>query len=241
MKNRAMIMYDILMKLVKGDKISRQKNGRCHTPNQLAESGLAIIDSHHDKEVDVIVYEDGSVVYKQHYSGQCPHTTVFDIRRAAYYKRGDDEYCFEHEDSFLAISIYADQRIIYQNDARWVDNISTVVADEELDVLESKSNKGSTKNSAEKETVVRKRNLPPRYGVGVSILDDILRKEEFERLYEAMQQLTPAQREFVALYFGEDLSEPKIAELLNISRNSVMDRHIYSIKKLKKILKNYYS
>lgn len=59
-----------------------------------------------------------------------------------------------------------------------------------------------------------------------------------EALPKAMEELTSRQREVVIMYFWHDMTQQEIAEELGIDQ-SVVSRTIgYSLKKLKKILKN---
>lgn len=59
-----------------------------------------------------------------------------------------------------------------------------------------------------------------------------------EALPKAMEKLTSRQREVVIMYFWHDMMQQEIAEELGIDQ-SVVSRTIgYSLKKLKKILKN---
>ena len=59
-----------------------------------------------------------------------------------------------------------------------------------------------------------------------------------DALPKAMEKLTSRQREVVIMYFWHDMMQQEIAEELGIDQ-SVVSRTIgYSLKKLKKILKN---
>jgi RNA polymerase sigma factor (sigma-70 family) len=59
-----------------------------------------------------------------------------------------------------------------------------------------------------------------------------------DALPKAMAKLTSRQREVVIMYFWHDMTQQEIAEELGIDQ-SVVSRTIgYSLKKLKKILKN---
>ena len=56
---------------------------------------------------------------------------------------------------------------------------------------------------------------------------------ETERLYKAIEQLTPRQREIVELYFFKNKKQYEIAILLHISQQAINDAIQKAVKKLK--------
>lgn len=66
--------------------------------------------------------------------------------------------------------------------------------------------------------------------------EDLERQEEIKQLQQAMEQLTDAQRQVLALRFGSDLSSEQVAEVMGKKPGAVREMQSAGIKKLRQIL-----
>lgn len=73
----------------------------------------------------------------------------------------------------------------------------------------------------------------------LDMVDEEERQTETKLLYEALETLTPLQKERVILYFFRGVSKKEIAKLSNSSLSSVRDSLDLGIKKLKSFFDTY--
>ena len=183
------------------------KTQRVLTPWALRNSGLTVIDEYHDDKVDIIVYEDGSVDYSQHYQGCKARRTVFDLRDAEIYTSPDGfslKYDLSNSDAFIAITIYGDEKIIRNSDKNERDNTQQFIGTEATDDFVDKWIKKLTYS------------------------------DTLKQLADAIDTLTHAQKKVIFLYYYKELTEKQISEKLGIGRTSVQDCRLRSLKKLNK-------
>ena len=70
-----------------------------------------------------------------------------------------------------------------------------------------------------------------------SIEEYIIRKNEFEKLHNAINQLTEIQKRRIKYYYFEDMNFSEIARLEKCDESSIRESIYSGIEKLKKILK----
>lgn len=73
----------------------------------------------------------------------------------------------------------------------------------------------------------------------LDMVDEEEKQTEIRLLYEALETLTPLQKERVILYFFHGVSKKEIAELSNSSPSSIRDSLDLGIKKIKKYFETY--
>lgn len=73
-------------------------------------------------------------------------------------------------------------------------------------------------------------------GNGDGILEGMIRKEQNQRLYRAIQKLKDTEREAVALYYFAGVSQQEIARILNLSHGNTRVILYRARKNLKKLL-----
>lgn len=71
---------------------------------------------------------------------------------------------------------------------------------------------------------------------GDGILEGMIRKEQNQRLYRAIQKLNDTEREAVALYYFAGVSQQEIARILNLSHGNTRVILYRARKNLKKLL-----
>ena len=80
----------------------------------------------------------------------------------------------------------------------------------------------------------KKKSGAPRYS---SLLDEIIRKEDNERLYAAVKQLPPKQRALIIAIFFDDWREVDYAREKATEKSAVSQMKDRALKNLKKFLK----
>lgn len=185
------------------------KTQRVLTPLALSNSGLTVIDEYHDDKVDIIVYEDGSVDYSQHYQGCKARRTVFDLRDTAKYQSPDGvkiEVNLTNEDALIAITLYGDERILNNSEK-----------------VEAKYTQGYVGTEASRD-------------FAEELISKMTYRDTLTRLYKAIETLTPAQQKVIYLYYFQGWKEQPIADKLGIVRTSVSDRRRLALNQLRKYL-----
>lgn len=66
--------------------------------------------------------------------------------------------------------------------------------------------------------------------------EDLERQEEIRELQQAMEQLTPAQRQVLALRFGGEMTSEQVAKLMGKKPGAVRELQSAGIKKLRQIM-----
>jgi RNA polymerase sigma-70 factor (ECF subfamily) len=66
---------------------------------------------------------------------------------------------------------------------------------------------------------------------------DLLREERRQRVHEALECLTPPDREVLVMRYLEGLSFPEIAAILEIGESAAKMRHLRAIKSIRSVLK----
>lgn len=183
------------------------QNGKSLTPKSLQLSGLKIIDSHSDSSVDITVYEDGNVLYRQHYPLQKSRYTVFDLRETVTAKL-DLQDCklfdFCKYDALLAITFFGDAHIAENGDHQE----QNYVAHWDPELLEADD-----------------------------VLEHIFAQETSRELYAACQNLKPHHKEVILLYFFERMTEKEIAGKLGVPRTTVSSRKKAALNELAQKMK----
>lgn len=181
------------------------QNGKSLTPKTLQLLGLKIIDSHFDKNVDITVYEDGNVLYRQHYPSQKSRYTVFDLRETVTAKL-DLQDCklfdFGEYDALIPLTFFGDALIAENSDHQ------------------------------ERHYAV---HLPPELLEADDVLEHIFAQETSRELYAACQNLKPHQKEVILLYFFEGMTEKEIAGKLGVPRTTVSSRKKAALNELAQI------
>ncbi len=77
---------------------------------------------------------------------------------------------------------------------------------------------------------------PPERSVPAEAEDTVLRRERQRDVQAAVDQLTPALRSVVTLRYAGDLTQPEIAEALDIPVGTVKSRLFHGLKKLRGLL-----
>jgi RNA polymerase sigma-70 factor (ECF subfamily) len=65
-----------------------------------------------------------------------------------------------------------------------------------------------------------------------------LAKEERERLYEALQRLSPKDREVLVLRYLEQLSTEETAAVMGLRESAVKMRHLRALERIRELLQN---
>lgn len=180
------------------------KSGKSLTPKALQLSGLKIIDSHSDDSVDITVYEDGNVLYRQHYPSQKSRYTVFDLRETVTAKF-DLQDCklfdFGEYDALIPLTFFGDALIVENSDHQ------------------------------ERHYAV---HLSPELLEADDALEHFFAQETSRELYAACQNLKPHQKKVILLYFFERMTEEEISQILGVPRTTVSSRKKAGIKELAK-------
>lgn len=205
-----MLIYNVLVTRLTHSIIRRnEKTGRVLSPKQLRESGLKVIDQHKDASVDVLVYEDGSVMYHSHIDGQKERRMVFDIRKTQKYTNPyDKQHDLSGLDAIIGITNYATERLIHNEEAV---ALKYTVPKENGDEMVSKS-----KEKAEKKE----------------------KKKLINKLRACMEELKPEQREVIKLYYYENYNENEISKKLECPRTTIASRRKKALKLLAEKLEN---
>lgn len=236
-----MLIYNVLVTRLTHSIIRRnEKTGRVLSPKQLRESGLKVIDQHKDASVDVLVYEDGSVMYHSHIDGQKERRMVFDIRKTQNYTNPyDKQHDLSGLDAIIGITNYATERLIHNEEAV---ALKYTVPKENGDEMVSKSKEKAEKK--EKKKPVKKRcNVPTE--PSPDVLDIVIEKETIQekkklinKLRACMEELKPQQREVIKLYYYENYNENEISKKLECPRTTIASRRKKALKLLAEKLEN---
>lgn len=238
-----MLIYNVLVTRLTHSIIRRnEKTGRVLSPKQLRESGLKVIDQHQDSSVDVLVYEDGSVMYHSHIYGQKERRMVFDIRKTQKYTspyNKEDKRDLSGLDAIIGITNYATERLIHNEEAV---ALKYTVPKENGDEMVSKSKEKAEKK--EKKKPVKKRcNVPTE--PSPDVLDIVIEKETIQekkklinKLRACMEELKPEQREVIKLYYYENYNENEISKKLECPRTTIASRRKKALKLLAGKLEN---
>ena len=237
-----MLRYNVLTTMLTRTIIRNEKTGRVLSPKQLRESGLKVIDQHQDSSVDVLVYEDGSVMYHSHIYGQKERRMVFDIRKTQKYTSSynkEDKLDLSGLDAIIGITNYATERLIHNEEAV---ALKYTVPKENGDEMVSKSKEKAEKK--EKKKPVKKRcNVPTE--PSPDVLDIVIEKETIQekkklinKLRACMEELKPEQREVIKLYYYENYNENEISQKLECPRTTIASRRKKALKLLAEKLEN---
>ncbi|MGO5306410.1 RNA polymerase sigma factor [Agathobacter sp. LCP21S3_B2] len=236
-----MLTYEILVNQLTSTITRNKKTGRVLTPQQLQKSGLNIIDQHSDSEVDIIVYEDGSIMYHSHGNGQKEHRMVFDIRKAKMYTnpyKKQDIHDLSPYDAIIAITVYATERLISNDES--VSFKYTVPSAHSDEVFKTN---GKSEKKEKKKPVKMRCNTPTE--PSPDVLDIITMKETMQeeqelkiKLKECIKDLKPAQREIIELYYYKNYNENEISKKLECPRTTIASRRKKALKLLAEKLGN---
>lgn len=238
-----MLIYNVLVTRLTHSIIRRnEKTGRVLSPKQLRESGLKVIDQHQDSSVDVLVYEDGSVMYHSHIYGQKERRMVFDIRKAQKYTspyNKEDKRDLSGLDAIIGITNYATERLIHNEEAV---ALKYTVPKENGDEMVSKS-KEKVEKKEKKKPVKKRCNVPTE--PSPDVLDIVIEKETIQekkklinKLRACMEELKPEQREVIKLYYYENYNENEISKKLECPRTTIASRRKKALKLLAGKLEN---
>lgn len=183
------------------------QNGKSLTPKALQLLGLKIIDSHSDSSVDITVYEDGNVLYRQHYMLKKPRYTVFDLREtvtAQIHLPNYKLFDFGEYDALIPLTFFGDEHIAENSDHQ------------------------------ERNCAV---HWDPKLLEADDVLEHIFAQETSRELYAACQNLKPHQKEVILLYFFERMTEKEIAGKLGVPRTTVSSRKKAALNELAQKMK----
>jgi len=204
----------------------------------IVNHNLQVVDSYNLGGVEITVYDDGTVCYRNLESGR---STAFDIRDARYYRISDkDSYDGNDDIAEWLLCSYAENRIENNTSKNWYQAVSVALSEDEIESI--KINRLTNINPKKNKDMIptHKRNPFPKQTSFNPVEEASFKKWEKQYLQDALIQLSPIQRQVIVLYYIEELSEREIAERLGTKRSKVQYHRNKGLEILIKILETVF-
>ena len=154
-----------------------------------------------------------------------------------YYEDKNEKTYFDVPEDECTIMIQTD----YERRLREAENGEEVMPRSVQEIIDDEINKPTfNNNQTETRRHTHIEDVDPEdrhFDDGTDILSDYIKREGFEELYTALEQLEPQQRELVNKVFWEEMKQTEIAKEEGISNMAITNRFKKIYAKLKKILK----
>ena len=153
-----------------------------------------------------------------------------------YYEDKNDKTYFDVPEDECTIMIQTD----YERRIREADEGEEVMPRSVQEIIDDEINKPTfNNNQTETRRHTHIENVDPEdrhFDDGTDILSDYIKREGFEELYAALEQLEPQQRELVNKVFWEEMKQTEIAKAEGVKKASIESRLYTIYKKIAKYL-----
>ena len=153
-----------------------------------------------------------------------------------YYEDKNDKTYFDVPEDECTIMIQTD----YESRIREADEGEEVMPRSVQEIIDDEINKPTfNNNQTETRRHTHIENVDPEdrhFDDGTDILSDYIKREGFEELYAALEQLEPQQRELVNKVFWEEMKQTEIAKAEGVKKASIESRLYTIYKKIAKYL-----
>ena len=153
-----------------------------------------------------------------------------------YYEDKNDKTYFDVPEDECTIMIQTD----YERRLREADEGEEVMPRSVQEIIDNEINKPTfNNNQTETRRHIHIEDVDPEdrhFDDGTDILSDYIKREGFEELYAALEQLEPQQRELVNKVFWEEMKQTEIAKAEGVKKASIESRLYTIYKKIAKYL-----
>ena len=153
-----------------------------------------------------------------------------------YYEDKNDKTYFDVPEDECTIMIQTD----YERRLREADEGEEVMPRSVQEIIDNEINKPTfNNNQTETRRHIHIEDVDPEdrhFDDGTDILSDYIKREGFEELYAALEQLGPQQRELVNKVFWEEMKQTEIAKAEGVKKASIESRLHTIYKKIAKYL-----
>ena len=156
-----------------------------------------------------------------------------------YYEDKNDKTYFDVPEDECTIMVQTD----YERRLREADEGEEVMPRSVQEIIDNEINKPTfNNNQTETRRHIHIEDVDPEdrhFDDGTDILSDYIKREGFEELYTALEQLEPQQRELVYKVFWEEMKQTEIAKAEGVRKTAIENRLTRIYERIKKHLKNF--